>query len=371
MGYEIVRKPFMLMETVAMVYKYVNGIPFQSAISRQRFFMNNVTYAERSKKMTRLQQITDEVCADLDVNDTRLQHYFRQASDDPDSVCLAQVMTHPFCSLREPDLRANVRDVCELWEDLKRRGYWLTSAEQNLVFTFTDAPDCPGDLFMQIKNLRFPGDFRMKMYECFRDFPAAMAELADLIEPLAQKLEAVFRRESDLFRQTETYWDEFFQKTELKDFVATFAAPTFLKKMGDKDTRIAVLLMDSDLLTASSAGSHLNLGYNTLYIGCAIPSNGLPRSRGGDLETVGNMLKCISDKKRLEILRRLSQERSYGLELAEVMGMDSGHMSRILTQMHSVGFLREDKDRGRVYYKTDRDAIRSFLELVENSIFTD
>ena len=198
-----------------------------------------------------------------------------------------------------------------------------------------------------------------------------MAELADLIEPLAQKLEAVFRRESDLFRQTETYWDEFFQKTELKDFVATFAAPTFLKKMGDKDTRIAVLLMDSDLLTASSAGSHLNLGYNTLYIGCAIPSNGLPRSRGGDLETVGNMLKCISDKKRLEILRRLSQERSYGLELAEVMGMDSGHMSRILTQMHSVGFLREDKDRGRVYYKTDRDAIRSFLELVENSIFTD
>ena len=86
MGYEIVRKPFMLMETVAMVYKYVNGILFQSAISRQRFFMNNATYAERSKKMTRLQQITDEVCADLDVNDTRLQHYFRQASDDPDSV---------------------------------------------------------------------------------------------------------------------------------------------------------------------------------------------------------------------------------------------------------------------------------------------
>ncbi|MBQ4564978.1 MAG: winged helix-turn-helix transcriptional regulator [Oscillospiraceae bacterium] len=370
MGYKMVRKPFMLMETIAMIYKYVNGISFQSAISRQRFFMNNATYAERSRKLARLQQITEEVCAGLDVNDPRLQHYFCQAGDEPDSVCLAQVMTHPFCSLREPELRANVRDICEIWEDLKRRGYWLTSADQNLVFTFSREEDCPGDLFMQIKNLRFPGDFRMKMYECFRDFPAAMEELADLIEPLARSLEAVFRRESDLFRQTERYWDEFFQKTELKDFVATFAAPTFLQKMGE-ETRVAVLLMDSDLLTASSAGSHLNLGYNTLYIGCAIPSNGLPRSRGGDLETVGNMLKCLSDKKRLEILRRLSKEPSYGLELAEVMGMDSGHMSRILSQMNTFGFLREDKDRGRVYYKTDREAIRSFLELVENSIFID
>ena len=41
MGYEIVRGPFLLMETVAMLHKYVNGISFQAAISRQRFFMGN------------------------------------------------------------------------------------------------------------------------------------------------------------------------------------------------------------------------------------------------------------------------------------------------------------------------------------------
>lgn len=370
MGYEIVRRPFMLMETVAMIYKYVNGIPFQSAISRQRFFMNSADYAERSRIMARLQQITDSLCAELDVNDPRVQHYFLQASDSPDSLCLAQVMTHPFCSLREPELRKNVADIFALWEDLQQRGYRLTSADQNLVFTFTKDPDCPSDLFLQIKALRFPGEFQMKMYECFRDFSASLQELADLIEPFAQQLEEIFCREDGLFREIEAYWDGVFREKDLKEFVATFAAPSFLQKMGE-NTRVAVLLMDSDLLTASSAGSHLNLGYNTLYIGCGIPANGLPRNRGGDLASVGNMLKCLSDKKRLEILRRLGKESSYGLELAEVMGMDSGHMSRILSQMHSYGFLREDKDRLRVYYRADREAIHSFLELVETSIFAD
>ena len=63
MEYEIVPGPFLLMETVAMLYKYVNGISFQSAISRQRFFMSNTAYQAQSKKMARLQQIQDQMYA--------------------------------------------------------------------------------------------------------------------------------------------------------------------------------------------------------------------------------------------------------------------------------------------------------------------
>ena len=63
MGYEIVGVPFLLMETVAMLHKFVNGIPFQSAISRQRFFMNDPAYAAKSEKLSRLQAIMEQLCA--------------------------------------------------------------------------------------------------------------------------------------------------------------------------------------------------------------------------------------------------------------------------------------------------------------------
>ena len=370
MGYEIVHGPFLLMETVAMLHKYVNGIAYQSAISRQRFFMSKEDYLAQSRKMSRLQSITEALCSDLDIEEPRLRHYFACAGEEPDSVCLAQLMTHPFCTLEKPDLHENAREICGIWKSLQDRGYWLTSRNgENMVFAFTNDSGCPGDLFMQIKAMRFPGDFQMKMYECFRDFERSMAELVTLIEPLAHKLAEHLTRETALFADSERYWDSFFRKTSLEHFVNTFASPAFLEKMS-RHTKVAVLMMDSDLLTAVAALSPLALAHNILYIGSAIPANGLPRSRGGDVETVGNMLKCIGDKKRLEILRRLSSEPSYGLELAEIMGMDSGHMSRILSQMHSYGFLREDKDRLRVYYQTDREAIHKFLEMVESTIFS-
>ena len=148
MGYEIVRGPFLLMETVAMLHKYVNGLSFQSAISRQRFFMSTPDYLAQSEKMRRLQKIMEDICAGLDRNGPRWRHYFACASEDPESVCLAQLMTHPFCTLREPGLRENAAEICRIWRDLQQRGYWLTSRnEENMVFAFTNDPGCPGDQF--------------------------------------------------------------------------------------------------------------------------------------------------------------------------------------------------------------------------------
>ena len=370
MGYEVVRGPYVLMETVAMLHKYVNGISFQSAISRQRFFMGSTDYQARSERMNRLQEMMERICAGMDVREPRLRHYFAGAGEAPENVCLAQLMTHPFCTLRHRDLRENAAEICSIWQDLQRRGYWLTSRNgENMVFAFTNDPGCPGDLFMQIKAMRFPAAFQMEMYECFRDFERSMAELVELIEPYAQALERTLEQEAELFRQTERYWDDVFCRTGAERFVASFANDAFMAKMSE-NTRVAVLMMDSDLLTAVAAHSPLGLDYNILYIGSAIPANGLPRSRGGDVETVGNMLKCIGDRKRLEILRRLNVQPSFGLELAEIMGVDSGHMSRILSQMHGYGFLREEKDRQRVYYRTDREAIHNFLEIVEDTILS-
>ena len=370
MEYEIVRGPFMLLETVAMVYKYVKGSSFVEAMSRQRFFLDNVTFAAQSKKMARLQEIMEEVCADLDLKDPLLQKYFSCAGAEWEYLCLAQLMVYSFCTLREPDFRRNVEEICSLWRSLQQQGYWIKSEEGiDCTFTFTNEPGCPGDLFRQIKALNFPCEFRMEIYDVFREFEHSVHEMAALIEPLASRLEEIYRKEKWMLEETESYWNEAFRNKSPTAFVATFADQSLVRRMSDK-TVVAISLMDSDLLTVDVAESPFGRGQNILYIGCAIPSNGLPRNQGGDLEIVGNMLKCIGDKKRLEILQRLSKAPTYGSELADIMGMDPGHTSRILAQMHSYGFLREEKDRLRLYYQTDRNVIHNFLELVEATIFT-
>ncbi|MBQ7870694.1 MAG: winged helix-turn-helix transcriptional regulator [Oscillospiraceae bacterium] len=370
MGYEIVRGPFMLLETVAMIYKYVNKISFLADNNRQRFFMDSATFAARESKMKRLQEIMEDVCRDLDAEDPDLLRYFAGGGTDQDQMCIAQLMTYAFCTLREPGFSDNVREICQLWHTLQQQGYWIKSEEKtDCTFMFTKEPGCPGDLYKQIKALSFPCEFRMEIYDVFRDFERSMWEMAGLIEPLARRLEEIYRAENWMFEEAENYWDETFRSKSPRDFVAAFANESLVRQMSDTTT-VGISLMDSHLLMLEVATSPLGQGRNILYVGSAIPSNGLPRNRGGNLENVGNMLKCIGDKKRLEILQRLNREPQFGGELAESMGMDPGHTSRILTQMHAYGFLQEEKDRLRLYYRPDREVIHNFLELVEATIFS-
>lgn len=370
MEYEIARGPFMLLETVAMVYKYINKISFQMDISRQRFFMDSAAFAAQEIKMKRLQEIMEEVCRDVDEGDPQLLRYFARVGTDQDHMCLAQLMTYAFCTLREPGFWDNVKEICALWRSLQEQGYWIKSEEQaDCTFMFTREPGCPGDLYRQIKALSFPCEFRMEIYDVFREFEASMWEMAGLIEPMARRLEVIYKKETWMLEEVESYWAEIFRSKSPTDFVASFAKQSLVRQMSDKTT-VGISLMDSHLLMLEVAESPLGQGCNILYIGSAIPANGLPRNRGGNLENVGNMLKCIGDKKRLEILQRLNKEPQYGGELAESMGMDPGHTSRILAQMHAYGFLREEKDRLRLYYRTDREVIHNFLELVEATIFS-
>lgn len=369
MGYEIIRGPFMLPETVAMLYKFVNGITFQSVINRQRFFLNSAASAVQARKMRRLQEILDEVCADLDPNHPTLQHYFARPEGEGDYMCLAQLLVYSFCTLREPDFHRNVEEILALWQDLQRRGYWISPQDVSSL-AFTNGPGCPGDLFCQICDLPFSPDLKMRAYGALRDLENSLRQMADFIEPLSRRLEALYQKDTWLFEETEGYWREVFSKKEPLEFVAGFAGDAFIEGAGP-ETVVAVSLMNSHLLTIEMANnSPLGLGRNMIYIGGGIPSNGFSRQKGGDLEMIGSMLKALGDKKRLQILQRLSRNPSYGLELAEIMGVDSGNMSRTLAQLHSYGFLREEKDRLRVYYQTDREVIHNFLELVETTIFS-
>ena len=61
MSYEIIRGPFILMETVEMLYKYVNNISFLNIASRLRLLRGGMD-AEMQRRMERLQKLTQEVC---------------------------------------------------------------------------------------------------------------------------------------------------------------------------------------------------------------------------------------------------------------------------------------------------------------------
>lgn len=370
MGYVVVREPFMLLETVSMLYKYVNGITFQSELSRLKQLVDAPVYEILNRRAGWLQEILFKVCKGLDPTDPVLQKYFSKVSLEVADVCLAYFMTHSFVTAKKPGYWDNVDEICAIWRDIQDRGARIDPRSIN-GFLFSQDSDETTDLFSQVKVLNLPPEFRLELYEAMKDFEKNLRSLAERLEPLASKLEENYRQERWLLEESVDHWEAEFQKMPPLDFLAAFAGKAFTESAGE-ETVVAVSLMNSSQLVVEMAsGLYLHGEHNVFFVGACMTTESIPKRKGANLERIGVILKYLGDWKRLEILRQLNKKQGYGLELADRMGMDSGNMSRILVQLHQYGFLQQEREALRNYYRTDRTVIRNFLKAVETAILED
>lgn len=365
MEYEIKSKPLMLQETVAMLYKYVNGISFRDILSRKKFFAGSEVTENMIRRMDRLQQIMEELCGHLNPMDARLQQYFARIDADSEDVCVAQLMTYSFCRLSHPGLRENAEQICRFWAESQKEGKWLTPGSKSTLI-LSAQPGSPGDLFEQVCHLPYPAESQIVLYRALRNFNETMAELVAITEPLAQQLEAIYRQESWLLEDFAVYWQEVFSKSSPKEIAREILGYGQTPGIPGK-TMVQPLLMPCNFV-AFGTDQFGQEHYNLLMLGINASANSHLRRRNNDLDGISLILKAVADRRRLEILQRLSNGRSYCHELAEVMEMDSGNMSRHLALLNNYGFLHQEREATINYYETNAQALRDFLHLVESTL---
>lgn len=366
MDYEIRRTPLMLQETVAMLYKYVNGISFRDILVRKKFFAGSEVTGEMNRRMDRLQQIMEELCGHLDPRDPQLQRFFARVNTVDEDVCVAQLMTYSFCRPIYPGFRENAEQTCRIWAEAQSEGKWLTPGKSSLILT--DRPGSPGDLLEQVCGLPYPAEFQLALYRALRNFDRTMEELLELMEPLAQKLETIYGAEPWLLDDFETYWHEVFQKISPTEVAREILGNVQITEIQGK-TIVQPLLMPCAFVALGTDQIEQD-SYNLLLLGITATANSHLRRRNNELDDVYQILKAMADRRRLEILQRLSKGRSYCHELAEAMQMDAGNMSRHLALLNNYGFLNQEREATINYYETDARALRDFLRLVETTLLT-
>lgn len=369
MTYEFVRGPYLLLETVEMLFRFVNGLSFRSSpVSQRKLANNSQEGTDMVRRLDQLQKIMDETCEGLNPDDPALQRFFRSAgSGEHREACLAKCLTYSFCTLRFADFQAHIDEIRTSWHRLQDSGAWIRSCGLFGV-SFSYAPGSPGDLFEQIRALKLSSDFQMELYGTLRNFDTSLDELVELIQPVVSRLAQTIRCADWILDMMEDYWKH--APIAPLDFYAQATGQNIFHTAGDR-TRVAISLMNCKAILVDMEKSPTNFaGHNFLYIGCDITTTSLYRDDDVALEDVTAGLKALADKHRLDILRRLSKERSYGHELAEVMDMDSGNMARTLVKLHNFGFLYQERETTKNYYRTDREAIRSFFRQVEDVLFS-
>lgn len=202
MGFEIIRSPYILYETVEMMYKFVNGISFRSMLSLR-----------------------------------------------PDNGEGEQAVR------RAEQLRAN-------WWHLQKKGAWIQGYSiMGLDFSYDNG--CPGDLLEQVCGLEQPPEFQLNLCRMLRNFDKSLDELAELIRPIARRLEETIRQADWILDEKVAYWKS--SAVTPLDYVAETVGQD-LTFGAEEHTTVAIFAMSHNFLLFKN--SELTEGQNYLYIGC-------------------------------------------------------------------------------------------------------
>ncbi len=361
-------KPFLLYETLAMIFRYVNQIPIcktRENIRTNRLPDDHILY----RRMNRLQEIMNECCAGLDTDNALVQRCFRRIETGCASeyTCLAYMMTMAFLQHRHNDLDQEAQALKSHWETLQQEGYEMEVFGANgLEFGSVPPGEEARDMWDQIYGLKCAPEVRLEIGHFLLHYAANLDRLVELIRPYAVKLEALYQKESWIMDSAVEYWQQLTRSVTVEEILIRggFVPETFPTM---PERRLCLNLMNHDTITYAYWE---NEPQNALFIfGCSLTADMMMKSQYSEPAVIGEVLHSISEKNKFEILRRLSGEPSYCQKLAEEMGCHTGNLSRYLGALWKEGFLIRWEENARVYYKTDKENLEIFLRDVQTALF--
>lgn len=360
-------KPFLLYETVEMMFKYINNVSFSEIRNTMRRLYHGFCDEDWTRRMERLQEIMEDCCRDLDPEDEDIQYFFRRVDTGcvREFTSLARVMTLSFLQFRSHDLAGEIQALKDCWSRLQTTNYAITGfGVSGLEFRPLEPGQQQKTLFMQIYSLDYPAEFKMELLKVLQDYDAHLDWLARVISPYAARLEAHLAQEPWLMQTTVDYWSKQFETVTPEEFLGNKNMLNQTIPEAEERRVCFTLMYCSEVFWDLPEDSPLNPEQGLYIFGCAVVSEASLRRISGDADRICSILRSISDKNKFEILRRLSQTRSYCKELAEELHCDKGNLSRSLTVLHSYGFLVQEPEQARVYYHTDIEGVEAFLQEV-------
>jgi len=88
------------------------------------------------------------------------------------------------------------------------------------------------------------------------------------------------------------------------------------------------------------------------------------------LDELSNLLKVIDDKSRMEILRILVNNKSYGKALSDIIGISTPTVSHHLEVLKQAGLVKEEKIRNIKYFYADKDRLKKVIDDINKYFFS-
>lgn len=222
MEFQVYRKPCMLLETVELVYSYVNQVPAEQLTESGEYCI----------PAREIPSIREAVCGPLDLENEELQFYFKGVPVDGKEQhlsCLACCMVYSTLNLGCSSVEETVRFLKNGWF-LKERPFRVCGINGiGLDLTAADTGEFT-TLAREIARLPVPQAYQLQLVEVFSDFTWHLDRLMAYLRPAAERLEPLLAPWVARAIPRMEEWERYLQDPS--------AMQTMLRKIGLKQPEI-------------------------------------------------------------------------------------------------------------------------------------
>jgi len=346
MEIQITARPNLLLETVELMYAYVNQIPAEKLVAPGEFCLP----VEAVEEMLRV------VCADVPRNDPMISYFFSRFPllEKPNQyTCIARNLAYNYIGLSGETLEedyAHLRDFRRI--QLRNHGRFDGITEFRLTEAGSELEESGFvPLALDILQLNIEQEYAVMLVEQFSNYDAALERLSSLIDPAAKKLApllAPWVSRADPLART---WQEHMEKAD--------TLPRLLQRIRfqeEPDSIIAVHAQLRYLLPKNAPGLMLvqpKIMY--FHLGTAVPVNKREAETFESWEF--EALRLLGNETRMRMLRLMMDKPRSVRELTRLLNLHLGTAYRDITSMYANNLLTIEVINSRKKYSVNTDTL--------------
>lgn len=224
-----------------------------------------------------------------------------------------------------------------------------------------------------IMRMEIPEEEKWKIQQVFIEPEKHRRQVGDLLKEAIAILQRHDKELTKIVEKFAVYWEKFLKKEELLPQLKN----TFALDMEENRNGLIVFPNILGFHTVSLSADTTKTGefLSPYYIrigvlfGEMLPLDGelqsLNDARMSDearAEKALKNLKLLSDKSKFDILTSIKIQRAYGSELAKRFHLTTATISHHMTALLDAGLIEVQKEDGRVYYRSNTEALKETLE---------
>ena len=196
--------------------------------------------------------------------------------------------------------------------------------------------------------------------------PDLFLELTELLRPVAEQLAAEMQALTERNRAQLAIWEKYFQTHSVDTFQQEMFRASYLFTQEMQPDEVWIALWNFNMVGFwtewfESGGKTVRIAYLGANLSFEFAAAHQVRP---DAETLCAMMRALTGKDKLEILRRCAAEPFSAAQLAASMNLNSGTVSRNVYGLYKLGYLETRGDGERVNYITRPDALERLFRWV-------